>query len=85
MAFLTKCLSVMANITLTENVVEKSQVVDKGKQVVLLFKARGFNISAAGETREKGYVGTAVKAINVSSKKEVRGVLIDERTVKVEL
>ena len=78
-------ISVMANITLTENVVEKSQVVDKGKQVVLLFNARGFNISAAGETREKGYVGTAVKAINVSSKKEVRGVLIDERTVKVEL
>jgi len=78
-------MSIMANITLTENVVEKSQVVDKGKQVVLLFNARGFNISAAGETREKGYVGTAVKAINVSSKKEVRGVLIDERTVKVEL
>jgi flagella basal body P-ring formation protein FlgA len=77
--------SIMANITLTENVVEKSQLVDKGKQVVLLFNARGFNISAAGETREKGYVGTAVKVINVSSKKEVRGVLIDERTVKVEL
>jgi len=52
---------------------------------VLLFNAHGFNISAAGETREKGYVGMAVKAINVSSKKEVRGVLIDERTVKVEL
>jgi flagella basal body P-ring formation protein FlgA len=77
--------SITANITVTEDMVEKSQVVDKGKQVVLLINAHGFNITAAGETREKGYVGKAVKAINLSSKREVRGVLINERTVKVGL
>ncbi|MBI5098505.1 MAG: flagellar basal body P-ring formation protein FlgA [Nitrospirae bacterium] len=77
--------SIPANITLTEDMVEKSQVVDKGKQVVLLINAHGFNITAAGETREKGYVGKPVKATNLSSKKEVRGVLINERTVEVEL
>ncbi len=77
--------SITANITLTEEMVEKSQVVDKGKQVVLLINAHGFNITAAGETREKGYVGKPVKATNLSSKKEVRGVLINERTVEVEL
>jgi len=77
--------SITANITITEDMVEKSQVVDRGKQVVLLISAHGFNITAAGETREKGYVGKAVKAINLSSKREVRGVLINERTVKVEL
>jgi len=77
--------SIMANITLTEEMVEKSQVVDKGKQVVLLINAHAFNITAAGETREKGYVGKSVKATNLSSKKEVRGVLINERTVEVQL
>jgi flagella basal body P-ring formation protein FlgA len=77
--------SITANITLTEDMVEKSQVVDKGKQVVLLINAHGFNITAAGETREKGYIGKPVKATNLSSKKEVRGVLINERTVEVEL
>jgi flagella basal body P-ring formation protein FlgA len=77
--------SITANITLTEEMVEKSQVVDKGKQVVLLINAHGFNITTAGETREKGYVGKPVKATNLSSKKEVRGVLINEKTVEVEL
>jgi flagella basal body P-ring formation protein FlgA len=77
--------SITANITLTEDMVEKSQSVDKGKQVALLINAHGFNITAAGETKEKGYVGQPVKAVNLSSKKEVRGVLINERTVEVEL
>ena len=77
--------SIIANTTLTENMVEKSQVVDKGKPVTLLIHSRGFDITASGETKEKGYVGMTVKAINISSKKEVRGVLIDERTVEVEL
>lgn len=77
--------SITANITLTEDMVEKSQAVDKGKHVALLINAHGFNITAAGETREKGYIGKPVKAANLSSKKEVRGVLINERTVEVEL
>jgi len=77
--------SIIANTTLTENMVEKSQVVDKGKPVTLLIHSRGFDITASGETKEKGHVGSTVKAINISSKKEVRGVLIDEKTVEVEL
>ncbi|MBI5408118.1 MAG: flagellar basal body P-ring formation protein FlgA [Nitrospirae bacterium] len=77
--------SINANKVLAEDMVEKSEVVKKGKKVSLLINMEGLNITAAGETKEKGYVGMPVKAINLSSKKEVRGVLIDENTVKVEM
>lgn len=77
--------SIIANISVTEDMVETLQTVDRGKKVILQIIAQGLNITALGETREKGYVGRPVKAINLSSKKEVIGVLIDEKTVKVEL
>ncbi|RJQ13386.1 MAG: flagella basal body P-ring formation protein FlgA [Nitrospiraceae bacterium] len=77
--------SILANVPIVEGMVEKSQTVKKGRKVLLLINSRQLNISAAGETKENGYVGMPVRAINLSSKKEVRGVLIDENTVKVEL
>lgn len=77
--------SILADMVIAEEMIEKSDVVKKGKRVVLLINGVGFNITAAGEIKEKGYIGTQVKAMNLSSKKEVRGVLIDENTVKVEL
>ena len=77
--------SIAANIPIVEDMIEKSRVVKRGKNVVLLIRRGGLNITAAGRTREKGYVGMPVKAINLSSKKEVTGVLVDENTVRLEL
>jgi flagella basal body P-ring formation protein FlgA len=77
--------SVLADMVIVEDMIETTQTVKKGKKIILLISAQGFSITAAGEIKEKGYVGTQVKAMNLSSKKEVRGVLIDENTVKVEL
>lgn len=77
--------SVKANIALKEDMVEMSQLVERGKSVVILLSHEGMIIRTVGKTKEKGYVGMPVKAINISSKKIVSGVLIDENTVKVEL
>ncbi len=77
--------SVIANIPIVEGIIEQSQVVKRGKKIVLLIESEGFHITAAGKIKEKGYVGMPVRAINLSSKKEVVGVLIDENTVKVEM
>ncbi len=77
--------SIAANIPILEDMIEKSRVVKRGKNVVLLIRHGGLNITAAGRTSEKGYVGMPVKAINLSSRKEVTGVLIDENTVRLEL
>jgi len=77
--------SIAANVPIREEMIEMSRVVDRGKDVVLLLSYNGMSIRAAGKTKEKGHVGLPVKAINLSSKKEVIGVLLDERTIKVEL
>lgn len=77
--------SIIANIPISEDMVEKSKVVKRGKRVVLMINMKGLHITAIGKTKEKGYVGMPIKAINLSSKKEVRGVLTDENTVEVEL
>ncbi len=77
--------SIAANLPVVENMVEKYQVVKRGQMVVLIIGNEGFNISVSGKTKEKGYVGKPVRAINLSSKKIVTGVLIDENTVKVRL
>ncbi|MBI5665826.1 MAG: flagellar basal body P-ring formation protein FlgA [Nitrospirae bacterium] len=77
--------SVIANIPIEEDMIEMSQLVERGKSVVLLIEHNGMTVKASGKTREKSHVGMPVNAINLSSKKGVRGVLIDENTVKVEL
>lgn len=77
--------SLIANITIIESMIEMSQTVARGQRVVLLLSHNGMNITAAGQTKEKGYVGMPVRVMNLSSRKEISGVLIDEKTVKVEL
>lgn len=77
--------SINANMPIEENMVEMSQLVKRGKRVVLLLSHKGMIIRADGKTKEKGYVGMTVRAINISSKKVISGVLIDENTVEVEL
>jgi len=75
--------SIIANIPIAEDMVEHSQVVKRGKMVVLIINQEGLKITTAGAIKEKGYVGSQVRAVNLSSKKEVTGVLIDEHTVEV--
>jgi flagella basal body P-ring formation protein FlgA len=77
--------SVIANIPIVEGMIEQSQVVKRGKKIILMIESGGFNITATGRIKEKGYVGMPVRAMNLSSKKEVRGILIDENTVRVEM
>jgi flagella basal body P-ring formation protein FlgA len=77
--------SIAANIPVVENMVEKFKPVKRGKMVELVIGNEGFSISVSGKTKEKGYIGKPVKAVNLSSKKVVTGILIDESTVKVKL
>lgn len=77
--------SINANLPIEEDMIEMYEMVERGRRVILLMNHEGMTIRADGKTKEKGYVGKTVRAINVSSKKVVSGVLIDENTVKIEL
>jgi len=77
--------SVSANMPVVEDMIERETLVKRGQRVMLIITDNGFNIRAAGEIMEKGYVGTPVKVVNLSSRKEVVGILVDENTVEVQL
>ncbi len=76
--------SVFANKPLTESMLKDGPVVKKGQRVTLFVEAPFYTITAQGELRETSYVGSTVKVMNLSSKKTITGMLVDENTVRVE-
>ncbi|HET6514390.1 MAG TPA: flagellar basal body P-ring formation chaperone FlgA [Thermodesulfovibrionales bacterium] len=75
--------SIVANVPLDDSMISEKSTVKRGHKVILVAEAPGLNITAAGELKENTRVGDYVKAINLSSKKTVTGVLVDENTVRV--
>jgi len=61
-----------------------SKLVKRGRRVTLVAESGGVRIATGGETRENAYVDDAVKVVNLSSKKTVTGILVDENTVRVD-
>jgi flagella basal body P-ring formation protein FlgA len=72
-----------ANMPVADYMVSDSVYVKKGRRVNLIAESPGFSITAPGELKETGEVGSAVKAVNLSSRKIVVGILEDEDTVRV--
>jgi len=77
--------SITANVIITEDMIQKSRVVKRGRPVTLIVRYKGMTVTAQGKLKEKAYVGSVVRAINLSSRREVTGVLIDENTIEVKL
>lgn len=76
--------SIVPNVPITDAMVSETPIVKRGRTVVLCVESSGFSIRAVGETRQDASVGDYVKAMNLSSKKIVTGLLVDEDTVRVE-
>ncbi len=75
--------SIIANSPLTANLLLGGEVIKKGSRVSIVVESPSFVIRAMGELKENGYIGSAVRAINLSSRKTVTGILIDKDTLKV--
>jgi flagella basal body P-ring formation protein FlgA len=76
--------SIIQNAPLTDGMVSETPIVKRGHTVVLSVDSSVFSIKAMGETRQDAAVGDYVKVMNLSSKKIVTGLLVDEGTVRVE-
>lgn len=76
--------SVGANLPVVSRYLAGSTLVKRGRRVTLLVQSGGLRIATLGETRENAYVEDVVKAVNLSSKKTVTGILVDENTVRVD-
>jgi len=66
------------------SMLELPPMVNKGDRVILLIENHQFKITAAGEVREVGRKGDRIKLVNLSSKKEVYGKVLDANTVQVD-
>jgi flagellar basal body P-ring formation protein FlgA len=66
------------------NMLEVPPLVKKGDRVIILFENDLFKITALGEVKEGGRKGDKVKLVNLSSKKEVCGRVMDANTVQVD-
>ncbi len=76
--------SIVQNTPLTDAMVSEVPIVKRGHPVVLHVDSSGFSIRVTGETSQDAKIGDYVKAINLSSKKIVSGLLVDEDTVRVD-
>lgn len=77
-------LAINASEVLRETMVEIPPVVKKGDRVILLVENDQFRITTMAEAKESGRKGDRVKLLNLSSKKEVVGRVIDANTVQVD-
>lgn len=76
--------SIISNLPLTREMLAEGTVVKKGSKVMIIAESPSFVITTTGELRENGYVGSPARALNLASRKTVKGILIDENTLKVE-
>jgi len=77
-------LSINNNEILRAGMVEVSPIIKKGDRVILLIENPHIKITTFGESKEEGRRGDRVKLINLSSRKEVYGKVLDANTVRID-
>ncbi|HVO95012.1 MAG TPA: flagellar basal body P-ring formation chaperone FlgA [Terriglobales bacterium] len=71
------------NAILTENAVDRPTLMRRGVPVTLLYETGSLRVETPGLTAEPGKIGDAIQVKNPTSGKLLRGIVIDERTVRV--
>lgn len=75
--------SIDINEILTEKSVDRPTLMRRGAPVTLIYETGALRVESPGLTIEPGKIGDTIQVKNPSSGKLVRGVVIDERTVRV--
>lgn len=76
---------VMANSVLTPYMLERSRVVHRGDQVMIVARDNGLEVRMVGQALTDGAKGDEIKVRNLSSKEIVVGTVAAEGTVNVHL
>ncbi|MBM4351799.1 MAG: flagellar basal body P-ring formation protein FlgA [Deltaproteobacteria bacterium] len=69
---------------LRAGIVEEPPLLRRGDRVMLLAESRQVKITTVGEVREEGRRGDRIKLVNLATRKEVSGRVLDEHTVRVD-
>lgn len=65
--------------------VEAQPVVQKGDVVTILVESASLKVATVGEALENGAQGETIRVRNTESRREVRGVVLDKKTVRIPL
>jgi flagella basal body P-ring formation protein FlgA len=71
------------NMPMAENCIGDLPIIKKGQRVTLILSAPGLKITTQGEAREDGHPGRQMRVVNLYSKKDMRGVPLDDSRVMV--
>jgi flagella basal body P-ring formation protein FlgA len=69
---------------LRAGIVEEPPLLRKGDRVTLVAESHQIKITTTAEVREEGRRGDRIKLVNLLSRKEVTGTVLDEHTVQVD-
>ncbi len=75
--------TVAANRVITESMLLDSVLIKKGKRILIVVETDAFRITAPGKLMQTAAVGEFVRVLNLSTKKTLKGILLDAHTVKV--
>ena len=77
-------LTINSQEVFRKSMVERTPLVKKGDRLTLVIENDRFRITTLGEVREEGAKGDRVRLLNISSKREVYGRILDANTAKVD-
>jgi len=77
-------LSINPDEAIRAGMIEIPPVIKKGDRVILLVENQQFKITTLAEAKEEGRRGDRVRLINLSSKREVCGRVLDGNTVQID-
>jgi flagella basal body P-ring formation protein FlgA len=67
-----------------KSMVERAPVVKKGDRITLVVENSYFKITTLGEVQEEGGRGDRIRFLNISSKREVYGRILDANTAQID-
>ncbi len=70
---------------LTTRHLSNQPIIKRGDNVTVVLDQDGLEISTKGVAQEQGYAGKTIRLVNPKSKKEIQGLVLDAKTVKVQL
>lgn len=77
--------SIGSKTVLRTDLIELPPLINRGDVVVIIAESEGLRITALGKAKRRGRLGERIPVENFDSKKVLHALVIDSRTVKVEL
>lgn len=70
---------------ITSRHLSNQPIIKRGDEVTVVLDQDGLEISTKGVAREQGYLGKNIRVLNPKSKKEFQALVVNAKTVKVQL